>query len=150
MRRKCLSLKEEDEGLHTDDLPAGPMIEETHSYKLSPLGPALQFVGGSNEISASSFCMRFAAELIDPPFDMIAEVCSPTTSRGSVPSGSGHRGDLFKNFSKTASPPHSQLVGRFRKMVQNARLMLNCRVSNYGLDSDYSPYWKPLILRPKL
>ena len=40
------------------------MIVLTHSYKLSPFGPALQFVGGSKLISASSFWMRFAAELI--------------------------------------------------------------------------------------
>lgn len=33
---------------------------ETHSYKLSPFGPAEQFGGGSNVISASSFCMRLA------------------------------------------------------------------------------------------
>lgn len=33
---------------------------ETHSYKLSPFGPALQFGGGSKVISASSFCMRLA------------------------------------------------------------------------------------------
>ena len=40
------------------------MIVLTHSYKLSPFGPALQFVGGSKLISASSFWMRLAAELI--------------------------------------------------------------------------------------
>lgn len=40
--------------------PGGPKIVETHSYKLSPFGPALQFGGGSSVISASSFCMRFA------------------------------------------------------------------------------------------
>ena len=34
------------------------MIVLTHSYKLSPFGPALQFVGGSKLISASSFWMR--------------------------------------------------------------------------------------------
>lgn len=33
---------------------------DTHSYKLSPFGPALQFGGGSRVISANSFCMRFA------------------------------------------------------------------------------------------
>lgn len=33
---------------------------ETHSYRLSPLGPALQFGGGSSVISASSFCIRLA------------------------------------------------------------------------------------------
>lgn len=33
---------------------------ETHSYKLSPLGPALQFGGGSNVISASSFWILLA------------------------------------------------------------------------------------------
>ena len=53
------------------DAPDGPMMEETHSYRLSPLGPALQLVGGSREISASSFWMRFAAELIDEPFDIV-------------------------------------------------------------------------------
>lgn len=41
-------------------LPGGPRIVDTHSYKLSPLGPALQFGGGSSVISASSFCIRFA------------------------------------------------------------------------------------------
>lgn len=50
--------------------PPGPMMEETHSYRLSPFGPALQFVGGSSEISASSFWMRFAEELIEP-FDIV-------------------------------------------------------------------------------
>jgi len=45
-------------------VPGGPMIVLTHSYKLSPFGPALQFVGGSKLISASSFWMRLAAELI--------------------------------------------------------------------------------------
>lgn len=40
--------------------PPGPMIVDTHSYRLSPLGPAEQLVGGSNEISASSLVMRFA------------------------------------------------------------------------------------------
>ena len=93
---QMLSLEEEDEGLHTDDLPAGPMIEETHSYKLSPLGPALQSSGLQRDLR-ELFCMRFAAELIDPPFDMIAEACSPTTS--AVPyQAAGHRGDLFKTF----------------------------------------------------
>lgn len=33
---------------------------ETHSYKLSPFGPALQFGGGSSVISASSFWIRLA------------------------------------------------------------------------------------------
>ena len=33
---------------------------DTHSYKLSPFGPALQFVGGSREISANSFWIRLA------------------------------------------------------------------------------------------
>ena len=48
------------------------MMVDTHSYRLSPLGPALQLVGGSSEISASSFWMRFA--LLDSgPFDMAAE-----------------------------------------------------------------------------
>ena len=32
----------------------------SHSYKLSPFGPALQFGGGSSVISASSFCIRLA------------------------------------------------------------------------------------------
>ena len=36
---------------------------DTHSYKLSPFGPALQFVGGSSEISANSFWIR--RELLD-------------------------------------------------------------------------------------
>lgn len=33
---------------------------ETHSYKLSPFGPALQFGGGSSVISANSFCILLA------------------------------------------------------------------------------------------
>lgn len=33
---------------------------ETHSYKLSPFGPALQLGGGSSVISASSFCILLA------------------------------------------------------------------------------------------
>lgn len=41
-------------------LPGGPRIVDTHSYKLSPFGPAEQFGGGSRVISASSFCMRLA------------------------------------------------------------------------------------------
>ena len=36
---------------------------ENHSYKLSPLGPALQLGGGSSVISASSFWMRLAEVL---------------------------------------------------------------------------------------
>ena len=35
--------------------PDGPRIVETHSYKLSPFGPAEQLHGGSRLISASSF-----------------------------------------------------------------------------------------------
>ena len=45
---------------------------DTHSYMLSPLGPAEQFVGGSNDISASSFWMRFAAD--DTPAPLAFEV----------------------------------------------------------------------------
>ena len=52
----------------------GPMMELTHSYKLSPFGPAEQFVGGSNEISASPFWMRFAAELMEPPLDIVSSL----------------------------------------------------------------------------
>lgn len=40
--------------------PGGPRIVDTHSYKLSPFGPAEQFGGGSNVISANSFCIRLA------------------------------------------------------------------------------------------
>jgi len=36
---------------------------DTHSYKLSPFGPALQLGGGSSVISASSFCILFAEVL---------------------------------------------------------------------------------------
>ena len=60
-REKKTKNEEECEELF---VPGGPMIVLTHSYKLSPFGPALQFVGGSKLISASSFWMRFAAELI--------------------------------------------------------------------------------------
>lgn len=37
---------------------------ETHSYKLSPFGAALQFGGGSIVISASSFCILLALVLV--------------------------------------------------------------------------------------
>lgn len=40
--------------------PGGPRIVDTHSYRLSPFGPAEQFGGGSNVISANSFCIRLA------------------------------------------------------------------------------------------
>lgn len=40
--------------------PGGPKIVDTHSYKLSPFGPALQFGGGSSVISASSFWILLA------------------------------------------------------------------------------------------
>lgn len=40
--------------------PGGPKIVDTHSYKLSPLGPALQLGGGSRVISANSFWILFA------------------------------------------------------------------------------------------
>ena len=43
--------------------PLGPMMVLVHSYKLSPFGPALQLVGGSSDISASSFWMRLAEEV---------------------------------------------------------------------------------------
>ena len=49
-------------------VPDGPMIVDTHSYMLSPLGPALQLVGGSKLSSASSFCIRFALVDLAPPF----------------------------------------------------------------------------------
>ena len=35
--------------------PDGPMMVDTHSKRLSPLGPAEQLPGGSRLISASSF-----------------------------------------------------------------------------------------------
>lgn len=40
--------------------PGGPRRVAIHSYKLSPFGPAEQFVGGSAEISSSSFWMLHA------------------------------------------------------------------------------------------
>lgn len=43
--------------------PDGPMMVETHSYKLSPLGPAEQLHGGSRLISASSFWILLALAL---------------------------------------------------------------------------------------
>lgn len=43
--------------------PGGPRIVDTHSYRLSLFGPALQLGGGSSVISASSFWMR----LVDVP-----------------------------------------------------------------------------------
>lgn len=43
--------------------PGGPNIVDTHSYRLSPFGPALQFGGGSNVISANSFCNLLALDV---------------------------------------------------------------------------------------
>lgn len=43
-------------------LPEGPMMVDTHSYMLSPFGPAEQLHGGSKLISANSFWIRFALE----------------------------------------------------------------------------------------
>ena len=60
-KMKTKKTKKKKKNVH---VPGGPRIVLTHSYKLSPFGPALQFVGGSKLISASSFWMRFAAELI--------------------------------------------------------------------------------------
>lgn len=37
---------------------------------LSPLGPAEQLLGGSRDISANSFWMRFAADERPAPFDL--------------------------------------------------------------------------------
>lgn len=54
---KCISRKNTPPS-YTD--PGGPKIVETHSYRLSPFGPAEQFGGGSSVISANSFCMRLA------------------------------------------------------------------------------------------
>lgn len=42
--------------------PEGPIIVDTHSYMLSPFGPAEQLHGGSKLISASSFWIRLALE----------------------------------------------------------------------------------------
>lgn len=38
------------------------MMVDTHSYMLSPLGPAEQLQGGSRLISASSFCILLPRE----------------------------------------------------------------------------------------
>jgi hypothetical protein len=56
------------------------MMVDTHSYRLSPFGPALQLVGGSSEISASSFWMRLAL-LLSGPFDM-APAAAPARRPG--------------------------------------------------------------------
>ncbi len=40
---------------HKAVLLEGPIMVDTHSYMLSPLGPAEQLQGGSKLISASSF-----------------------------------------------------------------------------------------------
>jgi hypothetical protein len=45
--------------------PEGPMMVETHSKRLSPLGPAEQLHGGSKLISASSFWILY--ETPPPP-----------------------------------------------------------------------------------
>ena len=52
--------------------PDGPRMVDTHSKILSPFGPAEQLLGGSREISASSFCMRFAADERPVPFSFEA------------------------------------------------------------------------------
>lgn len=54
---KCMSRKNTPPS-YTE--PGGPKIVDTHSYRLSPFGPALQLGGGSSVISASSFCIRLA------------------------------------------------------------------------------------------
>jgi len=54
---KCISRKKTPPS-YTE--PGGPRIVETHSYILSPFGPALQFGGGSMVISANSFWILFA------------------------------------------------------------------------------------------
>ena len=55
---------------------------DTHSYRLSPLGPALQLGGGSSVISASSFWIRLADvprafEIRGLGFDSFTGCCSP-------------------------------------------------------------------------
>lgn len=54
---------------------------ETHSYRLSPFGPALQLGGGSSVISASSFCMRLA----EVPNDLDILGVGLVSLRGSSP-----------------------------------------------------------------
>ena len=54
---------------------------DTHSYKLSPFGPALQFVGGSNEISANSFWMRLALLDSELFFSLIVDVSRVVLAR---------------------------------------------------------------------
>lgn len=56
------------DGQHMRAAPEGPKIVDTHSKMLSPFGPAEQLLGGSKEISASSFWMRFAADVRPAPF----------------------------------------------------------------------------------
>lgn len=65
--------------------PGGPNIVETHSYKLSPLGPALQFGGGSKVISASSFCIRLADvlrafDILGLGFDSLTSLAGSVTA----------------------------------------------------------------------
>ena len=52
------------------------MMVETHSYMLSPFGPALQLAGGSRLSSANSFCIRLALVDFAPPFITSAVSCS--------------------------------------------------------------------------
>lgn len=54
---KCMSKKKTPPS-YTD--PGGPRIVDTHSYRLSPFGPALQLGGGSSVISANSFWILLA------------------------------------------------------------------------------------------
>ena len=51
--------------------PSGPIIVDTHWYKLSSFGPALQFAGGSRLISANSLLILFLLFDEPEPFDKL-------------------------------------------------------------------------------
>ena len=55
-------------------VPGGPMMVETHSWRLSPLGPAKQLQGGSTVISESSFCILLAEEVMEVAADHCREL----------------------------------------------------------------------------
>ena len=96
---------------------------DTHSYKLSPFGPALQFVGGSNEISANSFWMRLALLDSELFFSLIVDVSRFVLAR----SRDGVR-SLVR-----ASAPRS-IVDRRSSFVVPSRPVASRRVASHTHD----------------
>ena len=110
--------------------PVGPTMVDTHSYKLSPFGPALQFVGGSSEISANSFWMRLALLDSELFFSLIRP--SLSSSRSFLRS--------FVRWRPSRSPRVARLVSsrlgrRLDSVVVSARRTLTSRRRRRGDDS---------------